>query len=67
MGVQTATDGAIQLDLRQFNRVIAFSKERKEISVQPGITWRQVQDFIDPYGLSVQIMQTYDNFTVGGR
>jgi FAD/FMN-containing dehydrogenase len=66
MGGQTATDGAIQLDLRQFNRVIAFSKERKEISVQPGITWRQVQDFIDPYGLSVQIMQTYDNFTVGG-
>ena len=66
MGGQTATDGGIQIDLRQFNHVVAFSKERKEITVQPGITWRQLQEFIDPYGLSVQIMQTYANFTVGG-
>ncbi len=66
MGGQTATDGAIQIDLRQFNKVVAFARERKEITVQTGITWRQLQGYIDPYDLSVEIMQTYANFTVGG-
>jgi FAD/FMN-containing dehydrogenase len=66
MGGQTATDEAVQIDMRQFNRVLAFSKERKEITVETGITWRSLQEYIDPYDLSVQIMQTYDNFTVGG-
>jgi FAD/FMN-containing dehydrogenase len=66
MGGQTATEDALQLDMRQLKRVVAFSKERKEITVEAGITWREVQEYIDPYDLSVQIMQTYDNFTVGG-
>ncbi|MEJ0005508.1 MAG: FAD-binding protein [Steroidobacteraceae bacterium] len=66
MGGQTATDEATQIDMRQFNRVLAFSKERKEITVETGITWRELQEYIDPYDLSVQIVQSYDNFTVGG-
>jgi FAD/FMN-containing dehydrogenase len=66
MGGQTATDGAVQIDMRQFNRVVSFSKERKEVTVQAGITWHKLQEYIDPYDLSVQIMQTYSNFTVGG-
>ncbi|MDB5255371.1 MAG: FAD-binding protein [Chitinophagaceae bacterium] len=66
MGGQTASHQALQLDLRQFNQVISFSKEKKEITVEPGITWRQIQDYIDPYNLSLKVMQTYSNFTVGG-
>jgi len=66
MGGQTATDGAVQIDMRQFNRIVSFSKQRKEITVQAGITWHRLQEYIDPYDLSVQIMQTYSNFTVGG-
>jgi FAD/FMN-containing dehydrogenase len=66
MGGQTATEEALQLDMRRFDRVLAFSEERKEITVQTGITWRELQEYIDPFDLSVQIMQTYDNFTVGG-
>jgi len=66
MGGQTATDQALQLDMRNFDSIISFSKEKKEIAVQTGITWRKIQEFIDPYNLSVQIMQTYANFTVGG-
>jgi FAD/FMN-containing dehydrogenase len=66
MGGQTATDGATQIDMRRLDRVIFFSKENKEIVVQAGITWRSLQDYIDPYGLSVEIMQSYSNFTVGG-
>jgi len=66
MGGQTATDGARQLDMRGMNRVVRFARADKEITVQPGITWRKLQEYIDPSGLSVQIMQTYANFTVGG-
>ena len=66
MGGQTATEHALQLDMRRFDKVVRFSKEEREITVQSGITWRKIQEFIDPSDLSVQIMQTYANFTVGG-
>ncbi len=66
MGGQTATEQALHLDMRSFDKVVQFSKENKEITVQPGITWRKIQEFIDPHDLSLQIMQTYANFTVGG-
>src|SRR5205807_573492 len=66
MGGQTATEKALQIDMRQFDKVIRFSREKKEITVQSGITWRKIQSFIDPHDLSLQIMQTYSNFTVGG-
>jgi FAD/FMN-containing dehydrogenase len=66
MGGHTATEKAMQLDMRQFDQVINFSKEKKEITVQSGITWRKIQDYIDPHNLSLKVMQTYSNFTVGG-
>ncbi|WP_070887339.1 FAD-binding oxidoreductase [Pseudomonas sp. D1-3] len=66
MGGQTAADGALQLDMRGLDQVLAFSAERREIRVQSGITWRAILEYIDPYDLSPQIMQSYANFTVGG-
>jgi FAD/FMN-containing dehydrogenase len=66
MGGQTATDGALQIDMRHLDHIVSFSKEKKEITVQAGITWRKVLEYIDPYDLSVEIMQSYANFTVGG-
>lgn len=66
MGGQTATENAIQIDMRKFNRIVGFSKEKKEITVQAGIRWRELIQFIDRYDLSVKIMQTYANFSVGG-
>lgn len=66
MGGQTATDGALQLDMRGLDQVLAFSAERREIRVQSGITWRALLEYIDPYDLSPQVMQSYANFTVGG-
>lgn len=65
-GGQTATENALFLDMREFNKVLALSREQKTITVQPGITWREIQEAIDPQDLSVKIMQTYSNFTVGG-
>jgi FAD/FMN-containing dehydrogenase len=66
MGGQTASTRAVQIDMREFNKILSFSTTTKEITVQSGIRWRDIQDYIDPYDLSVKIMQTYSNFTVGG-
>jgi FAD/FMN-containing dehydrogenase len=65
-GGQTATEHCVQLDMRGFNKVLSLDPIKKTITVQAGITWREIQEAIDPYNLSVSIMQTYANFTVGG-
>jgi FAD/FMN-containing dehydrogenase/uncharacterized membrane protein YhaH (DUF805 family)/SAM-dependent methyltransferase len=66
MGGQTASPDSLHLDLRGLNQVLAFSKEQKWIRVQAGIRWCDIQRYIDPHDLSVKIMQSYANFTVGG-
>ena len=66
MGGQIAEPGSLHLDMRRMNRVVSFDAARRVIRVQSGITWRDVQDAIDPHDLSVKIMQSFANFTVGG-
>ncbi|HQR35964.1 MAG TPA: FAD-binding protein [Blastocatellia bacterium] len=66
MGGQTASPGSLHLDMRSFNQVVEFSPLRRTIRVQTGIRWCDIQKFIDPHNLSIKIMQTYANFTVGG-
>ncbi len=66
MGGQTASSRAIHVDMRKLNRILVFSKESKTIKVQAGIRWCDIQRFVDPHDLSIKIMQTYANFTVGG-
>lgn len=66
MGGQTASEGALQIDMRRFNRILNYSPSERSITVQAGTTWRQIIERIDPDNLSVKIMQTYANFTVGG-
>lgn len=66
MGGQVASPMSLHLDMRQMNQVLAFSPAERTVRVQAGIRWRDIQTFIDPHGLSVKIMQTYSNFTVGG-
>jgi FAD/FMN-containing dehydrogenase len=66
MGGQTATENSVQIDMRTFNKVINMDVKKKQITVQAGIRWRDIQDELDKHNLSVKIMQTYSNFTVGG-
>jgi FAD/FMN-containing dehydrogenase len=66
MGGQTASPDSLHLDLRKLNQVISFHPCEKRIRVQAGLRWCDLQRFIDPHDLSVSIMQTYANFTVGG-
>jgi FAD/FMN-containing dehydrogenase/uncharacterized membrane protein YhaH (DUF805 family) len=66
MGGQTASSHALHIDMRGLNKVLEFSADNKTIKVQAGIRWCDIQQYIDPYKLSIKIMQTYANFTVGG-
>lgn len=66
MGGQSALENSLHIDMRDFDSIVYFSPREKVITVQAGITWREIQEFIDSCDLSVKIMQTYSNFTVGG-
>lgn len=65
MGGQTAYPDAVVLDLRELAGM-SLDKERRLLRVQAGATWDQIQRFLDPEGLSVDVMQTHKIFTVGG-
>ncbi|HET7057334.1 MAG TPA: FAD-binding oxidoreductase [Nitrospiraceae bacterium] len=66
MGGQTASEQTLHLDMRKLDRIVAFSPNTKTITVEAGITWRAIQEAIDHENLSLRIMQSYANFTVGG-
>ena len=66
MGGQVAAPDSLHLDMRGMNRVLVLDPQRRVVRVQAGISWRDLQDAIDPHDLSVRIMQSYSNFTVGG-
>lgn len=58
--------GAIHLDMTEFNQILAVDEVGKTIRVQSGATWRDIQDRVNGIGLSVQVMQSSNIFTVGG-
>lgn len=66
MGGQTASPHCLHIDMRKLNKVLDFSAQDKIIKVQAGIRWCDIQHHIDQHYLSIKIMQTYANFTVGG-
>ncbi len=66
MGGQTIAANGLVIDMKNLNKVVDYQPAQKTITVQAGMTWRDLQKVIDPDGLSVKVMQTYNNFTVGG-
>jgi FAD/FMN-containing dehydrogenase len=66
MGGQVAAAGSLHVDMRALNGLVRLDTTNHRVRVQAGARWRDVQDWIDPHGLSVAVMQSYSNFTVGG-
>lgn len=66
MGGQIATDGTLFLDLREMDDLLALDTEAKVARVEAGASWRTLIEALDPHDLSVKIMQSYADFTVGG-
>lgn len=66
MGGQVFSPDSVHIDMRSMNKILEFHPHKKQIRVQSGTRWCDIQKFIDPHNLSIKIMQTYANFTVGG-
>lgn len=66
MGGQIASEPTLHLDLRGMDDVLAYDRDARRITVEAGITWRKIQERIDADELSVAIMQSYADFSVGG-
>jgi FAD/FMN-containing dehydrogenase len=65
-GGQIACPLGIVIDTINLHEITHFDPDNRIISVQPGVTWKEIQKLIDPYNLSIQVMQSYNDFTVGG-
>ncbi len=66
MGGQIAADDSLHLDMRSLDRLLALDPQARTVRCEAGMRWRDLLDHIDPHDLSVSIMQSYANFTVGG-
>ena len=65
-GGHTLYPDALVLDMTAFNKILRLDQEKKLITVQSGVTWRQIQDYVNPYDLAVKVQQSSNIFTVGG-
>lgn len=65
-GGHTFYKDAVVVDMNAYNQILNLDNTNKLITVQSGTTWADIQDYIDPYGLSVQVMQSSNIFTIGG-
>jgi decaprenylphospho-beta-D-ribofuranose 2-oxidase len=66
MGGQAMHPDALVLDMLHYNRVLSLDVEKKLVTVQSGVTWRDLQEYLNPAGLAVMVMQGPNLFTVGG-
>jgi decaprenylphospho-beta-D-ribofuranose 2-oxidase len=65
-GGHTYYKDGIVIDMTSYNRILSLDPKEKKIRVQAGATWKEIQDAINPYGLSIKTMQSQNIFTVGG-
>ena len=66
MGGQIASEGSLHVDMRELDQLVWLDPAARTVRVQAGMTWRALQERLDPHDLSVKIMQSYANFTIGG-
>jgi FAD/FMN-containing dehydrogenase len=50
-GAALPLHGGIILDLRRMNRILRIDERNRAIRIEPGVTWKQLQDELSKYGL----------------
>jgi len=66
MGGQTLFPDSISIDMLRFNKILSLDEQNKILTVQSGASWSDIQQFLNPRGLAVLVMQGPNVFTVGG-
>ncbi|MGH8047836.1 MAG: FAD-binding oxidoreductase [Chthoniobacterales bacterium] len=65
MGGHTLYPGAIVLDMLPFNRM-SLDEKKRILTVGSGARWSEVIPYLDHRGFAVAIMQSNNDFSVGG-
>ena len=65
-GGHTLYPNGTLLDMKSYNKILDFDPGKRKITVQSGVTWADIQEKINPFGLSIKVMQSQNIFTVGG-
>lgn len=65
MGGHTLYPGGLALDMRSFNRM-SLDETNSLLTVGAGARWHEIIPFLDARGYAVKIMQTNNDFSVGG-
>ncbi|RJF93805.1 FAD-binding oxidoreductase [Sphingomonas cavernae] len=67
-GYASPTPRAIAIDMRGLDRILDIAEEDMTITVQAGVTWKQINDALKPKGLRLPFIGTFSGAgaTVGG-
>ena len=65
-GGQTYYPGAIMLDMKHYNKILDYDPKEKQITVQSGATWADIQEKINPDRLALKVQQSQNIFSIGG-
>lgn len=66
LGGEVTYPNSLYLDMSDFNQILQLNVNKKQITVQTGITWQQIQQVIDQHDLALKIMPDANDFSVGG-
>ncbi|QKF94645.1 FAD/FMN-containing dehydrogenase with methyltransferase domain [Fadolivirus algeromassiliense] len=66
MGGQSIVENGYIIDTKFMNHVLELDQINKTVTVEPGITWYELINFLNNYGYSPEILQSYASFSIGG-
>jgi len=66
MGGQTIADNGYIIDTKYMNHILDFDPNNKTVTVEPGVTWYTLIHYLNLYGFSPEILQSYASFSIGG-
>lgn len=66
MGGQTIINDGYIIDTKFMNHILEVDIDNKNVTVEPGVTWSDLINFLNNYGLSPMTLQSYASFSIGG-
>lgn len=65
-GGHTFYSNNVVIDTNKLTKIIHLDTSKKIVTVEPGVTWKQIQLYCNPHNLALKVTQTANIFTVGG-
>lgn len=66
MGGHTIAPNGFIIDMKKMNHILNLDRINNIVTVESGITWLRLIYFLNKYGYSPEILQSYASFSVGG-